>query len=251
VPRNDDKFKNMNLHIFNSIPELNESLIKYVIEIANQSIATKGRFDFVLTGGNSPKELYKEISTTFKDQIDWEKVYFFFGDERYVLPDHKDYNGLMAKETLFNNLQTPADHIFYIDTTLPSADAAKAYKAALDKHFDSEEIIFDLILLGMGDDAHTASIFPETELVKSIHPTVESVWVEKLDTYRISLTAPLINKAKNIAFITFGENKANALKHVIGDEQKDFFIYPAQLIKPVDGNLDWFVDDKATSFLDL
>lgn len=241
----------MNLHIFKSIAELNENLIKYVIEIANESIATKGRFDFVLTGGNSPKELYKEISTTFKDQIDWTKVYFFFGDERYVLPDHKDYNGLMAKETMFNNLETPENHIFYFDTTLPPANAAKAYKTALDKHFNGEEIVFDLILLGMGDDAHTASIFPNTELVKSIHPTVESVWVEKLDTYRISLTAPLINNAKNIAFITFGDNKANALKHVIGDEQKDYFIYPAQLIKPLDGNLDWFVDDKATSFLDL
>ena len=103
----------------------------------------------------------------------------------------------------------------------------------------------------MGDDAHTASIFPETELVKSINATVDSIWVEKLDTFRISLTAPLINKAKNIAFITFGQNKANALKHVIGDEQKDEFIYPAQLIKPLDGNLDWFVDDEAMSLLDL
>lgn len=241
----------MNLHIFKSVAELNENLIAYVIEIANKTITSKGRFDFVLTGGNSPKELYKELSTTFKDKVDWTKVYFFFGDERYVLPEHKDYNGLMAKENLFNNLQTPEDHIFYIDTTLPPVDSAKAYKAALNKHFNGEEIVFDLILLGMGDDAHTASIFPETELVKSIHPTVEAVWVEKLDTYRISLTAPLINKAKNIAFITFGENKANALKHVIGDEQKDYFIYPAQLIKPVDGNLNWFVDDKATSFLDL
>ncbi|TKC10354.1 6-phosphogluconolactonase [Pedobacter polaris] len=241
----------MNLHIFKSIPELNENLIAYVIKIANEAISTKGRFDFVLTGGNSPKELYKQLSTTYKDKIDWTKVFFFFGDERNVLPDHKDYNGLMAKENLFDNLQTPPGHIFYIDTTLIPKDAAIAYKNALDNHFKGEEIVFDLILLGMGDDAHTASIFPDTELVKSIHATVDSVWVEKLNTFRISLTAPLINKAKNIAFITFGENKANALKHVIGDEQKDYFIYPAQLIKPLNGNLNWFVDDKATSFLEL
>ena len=241
----------MNLHIFKSVAELNENLIKYVIEIANESIKIKGRFDFVLTGGNSPKELYKQLSTTYKHKIDWTKVFFFFGDERNVLPNHKDYNGLMAKEMLFNNLKTPADHIFYIDTTLNPKDAAAAYKKALDQHFKEKEIVFDLILLGMGDDAHTASIFPETELVKSINATVDSIWVEKLDTFRISLTAPLINKAKNIAFITFGQNKANALKHVIGDEQKDEFIYPAQLIKPVDGNLDWFVDEEAMRFLDL
>ncbi len=241
----------MNLHIFKSITELNEELAKYIIKIANEAIAEKGRFDFVLTGGNSPKELYQQLSSTYKNQIDWTKVFFFFGDERNVKPDHKDYNGLMAKENFFTNLQTPADHIFYIDTTLEPEEAAFAYKNALEKHFDQKEIIFDLILLGMGDDAHTASIFPHTSLVNNQEKTVAEVWVDKLNTYRISLTAPLINSAKNIAFITFGENKAEALKHVIGDERKDFSTYPAQLIKPLDGNLDWFVDEAATAFLNL
>ncbi len=236
----------MNLNIFKSVPELNEALITYVIDIANTSIATKGRFDFVLTGGNSPKELYQQLSTTYKDKIDWSKVYFFFGDERTVLPDHKDYNGLMAKENLFNNLQTPDNHIYYFDTTLSPSEAALAYKAKLDQHFNEKEIVFDLILLGMGDDAHTASIFPETDLVHNHEATVASVWVEKLNTYRISLTAPLINKAKNIVFITFGENKAEALKHVIGDKKQNFELYPAQLINPDNGNLDWFVDEAAT-----
>ncbi|MES2652609.1 MAG: 6-phosphogluconolactonase [Bacteroidota bacterium] len=240
----------MSLNIFKSVPELNEALIAYVIEIANKSIAIKDQFNFVLTGGNSPKELYQQLSTTYKDKIDWSKVYFFFGDERTVLPNHKDYNGLMAKENLFNNLQTSENHIFYMDTTLTPEDAAKAYKVELDKHFNGEEIVFDLILLGMGDDAHTASIFPGTDLVHNQEETVEAVWVEKLNTFRISLTAPLINKAKNIAFITFGDNKATALSHVIGDEEKNFDLYPAQLINPINGNLDWFVDEKAVVRLD-
>ncbi len=235
----------MNLNIFKSVKELNETLIAYVIEIATNAIASKDRFNFVLTGGNSPKELYQQLSTTYKDKIDWSKVYFFFGDERTVLPNHKDYNGLMAKENLFNNLKTPENHIFYMDTTLSPNEAAIAYKAKLDKHFNGEEIIFDLILLGMGDDAHTASIFPGTDLVNNKEETVAAVWVEKLNTNRISLTAPLINKAKNVAFITFGANKAEALKHVIGDEQKDFNLYPAQLINPINGKLDWFVDEEA------
>lgn len=239
----------MNLHIFKFVKELNEALIAYVIEIADKAIATKGRFDFVLTGGNSPKELYQQLSTTYKDKVDWSKVYFFFGDERNVLPNHKDYNGLMAKESLFNHLQTPENHIFYFDTTLSPSEAAIAYKAKLDKHFNGEEIVFDLILLGMGDDAHTASIFPGTDLVNNIEETVAAVWVEKLNTYRISLTAPLINKAKNIAFITFGGNKANALSHVLGDEEKNYALYPVQLINPVNGNLDWFVDEQATNGL--
>lgn len=239
----------MNLHIFDTVAELNEKLIHYVIKIANYAIASKGRFDFVLTGGNSPKELYKALSTTYADKIDWTKVYFFFGDERTVLPNHKDYNGLMAKENLFDNLNTHADHIFYVDTTLTPEDAAKAYKNAITKHFASQEIVFDLILLGMGDDAHTASIFPFTDLVANQEKTVKSVYVEKLNTHRVSLTAPLINEAKNVAFITFGSNKAEALKHVIGDTEKDYNTYPSQLIAPLSGNLDWFVDKEATAKL--
>ncbi len=235
----------MNLNIFPSVKELNEALIAYVIEIANKAIESDRRFNFVLTGGNSPKELYQQLSTTYKDKIDWSKVYFFFGDERTVLPTHKDYNGLMAKENLFNNLETPESHIFYMDTTLSPDDAAIAYKEKLDQHFNGEEIVFDLILLGMGDDAHTASIFPGTDLVHNLDETVASVWVEKLKTNRISLTAPLINKAKHIAFITFGDNKANALSHVIGDKEQNFELYPAQLINPTNGNLDWFVDEAA------
>lgn len=239
----------MTLNIFKSIKELNEALIAYVIEIANNAIATKDRFNFVLTGGNSPKELYQQLSTTYKGKIDWSKVYFFFGDERTVLPDHKDYNGLMAKENLFNNLTTSDSHIFYMDTTLSPEKAAIDYKAKLDQHFNREQIVFDLILLGVGDDAHTASIFPGTDLVHNQEETVAAVWVEKLNTYRISLTAPLINKAKNIAFITFGDNKATALSHVIGDEEKNYGLYPAQLIKPDNGNLDWFVDERAADGL--
>lgn len=239
----------MNLHIYDTTTELTEKLAHYIIKIANEAIAAKGRFDFVLTGGNSPKALYQALSTTYKDQIDWTKVYFFFGDERTVLPNHKDYNGLMAKENLFDNLQTPASHIFYVDTTLTPAEAAEAYKKALDDHFAGQPIVFDLILLGMGDDAHTASIFPHTDLVDNKSLTVAAVFVEKLDTYRVSLTAPLINQAKHVAFLTFGENKANALSHVLGKSEKNYELYPSQLIAPVNGQLDWFVDKAATSLL--
>ncbi len=239
----------MKLNIYNSVAELNENLINYVVEIAKKSIEKKGRFDFVLTGGNSPKELYRELGTTYKDKIDWTKVFFFFGDERYVLPNDKDYNGLMAKQNLFDPLDTNSDQIFYIDTTLPPGQSAVAYKKALDLHFRGKPIRFDLVLLGMGDDAHTASIFPETDLVKNEKKTVAAVWVKKLNTHRISLTAPLINNAENVAFITYGANKANALKHVIGDSEKNYSEYPAQLINPKSGNLDWFVDGEAAVLL--
>lgn len=238
----------MKLNIFKSQTELNEQLAKYTITIANKAIAEKGRFDFVLTGGSSPKALYNLLSTTYKDQIDWDKTYFFFGDERTVLPFEKDYNGLMAKESFFDNLELEDGHVFYVDTNLSPEEAAADYKDRLNQHFADESIIFDLILLGMGDDAHTASIFPQTDLVNNTEATVASVWVEKLNTNRVSLTAPLINQAKNVAFITFGVNKAKALEQVFAEE-KDFANYPSQLINPVNGELQWFVDEAAVSLL--
>jgi len=239
----------MNLLIYKTLEELNQDLADYVIKIAEMSIEENDRFDFVLTGGSSPKALYNYLATECEHRIDWEKVYFFFGDERNVPADDENYNGLMAKKTLLDPLNIKADHIFYVDTTLAPEDAATAYKKAIDQHFKGEEIAFDLVLLGMGDDAHTASIFPNTDLVDNKNATVASVYVEKLNTHRISLTAPLINQADHVAFLVFGENKAQAIKHVIGDEEKDFKTYPSQLIDPVDGKLTWFTDEAATSLL--
>ncbi|MBC6110468.1 6-phosphogluconolactonase [Pedobacter fastidiosus] len=240
----------MNLLIYKTPEELNQDLADYIIKIAEVSIEENDRFNFVLTGGGSPKGLYKILSTECKDRIDWEKVYFFFGDERNVPADDENYNGLMAKKSLFEGLGTAPDHIFYIDTTLAPEKAAIEYKKTIDKHFNGSDIVFDFILLGMGDDGHTASIFPHTTLVKDEEATVSSVFVEKLNTYRISLTAPLINKAENVAFLVFGDNKADAIKHVIGDEVKDFETYPSQLIDPIDGKLTWFVDEAATKLLE-
>lgn len=240
----------MSVQIYKTQEELFADLARYIINIANTSIAEKGRFDFVLTGGNSPKELYHQLATIYRSEIDWTKVYFFFGDERNVLPDHENYNGLMAKKSILEPLNIPEDHIFYVNTELAPDKAALAYKEAITKHFDGAALSFDLILLGMGDDAHTASLFPETEILKNTSISVDSVYVEKLSTFRISFTAPLINKAKNVAFLVFGENKANAAKHVIQPKDRNPFLYPSQLIQPTDGSLTWFLDSQAASLLE-
>ena len=240
----------MNLLIYKTQAEILEGLIDYIVSIANSAIEECDRFNFVLTGGNSPKALYEALATTHKDRIDWSKVYFFFGDERNVLPTHENYNGLMAKKAILDPLSIPADHIFYVDTNLAPEKAAIEYHKAISAHFNGADIAFDLILLGMGDDAHTASLFPGTSILNNKDVEVDSVFVEKLSTYRISFTAPLINKAKNIAFLVFGESKANAVKHVIEDDKKNPQLYPTQLIAPVDGNITWFLDKAAASQLD-
>jgi 6-phosphogluconolactonase len=239
----------MNLLIYKTLEELNPDLADYIIKIAEMSIEENDRFNFVLTGGSSPKALYHFLATECEHRIDWEKVYFFFGDERNVPSTDEQYNGLMAKKTLLDPLNIQDDHIFYVDTTLPPDEAAQAYQNAINKHFKGLEINFDLILLGMGDDAHTASIFPNTSLVKEQIAGIKSVYVDKLNTHRISFTAPLINQADHVVFLVFGENKAEALKHVVADTDKNYNQYPSQLIDPIDGKLTWFTDEAATQLL--
>jgi len=240
----------MSVLIYNSSEELFDDLSEYILNIATQAIAEKGSFNFVLTGGNSPKKLYETLATTYKDKIDWSKVYFFFGDERNVTPNHESYNGLMAKRAILDPLEIPENQIFYVNTNLEPDQAAAAYNEAIVKHFNGKEVSFDLILLGMGDDAHTASLFPKTEILANTEATIASVYVEKLSTYRISFTAGLINKAKNVAFLVFGESKAEAVQHVLGDEEKNTTNYPSQLIAPINGTLTWFLDDQAASLLE-
>jgi 6-phosphogluconolactonase len=240
----------MSVLIYNNSEELFHDLSEDVVNIATRSISEKGVFNFVLTGGNSPKKLYEILATTYKDKIDWSKVYFFFGDERNVLPNHESYNGLMAKRSILDPLNIAEEHIFYVDTTQEPEEAAAAYQESILRHFNGAEISFDLILLGMGDDAHTASLFPKTSILEVREPGVASVYVEKLSTYRISFTAALINNAKNIAFLVFGESKAKAIQHVLGGEQKNTTLYPSQLIAPINGTLTWFLDDQAASLIE-
>lgn len=240
----------MNLLIYKTKAELLKDLAEYIITIGEKAIAENGCFNFVLTGGNSPKELYTMLAMDYREKLDWTKVYFFIGDERNVPPGHESYNGLMARKSIIDPLNVAADHVFFVDTTQAPEKAAIEYAKEISTHFKGADLSFDLILLGMGDDAHTASLFPGTEVLGNKDVTVASVFVEKLDTYRITFTAPLINKAKNVAFLVFGEAKAEAIKHVIEDQTKNTQLYPSQLIDPIDGSLTFFLDSEAAKLLD-
>lgn len=239
----------MNLLIYHGKDELLEDLAAFILKVGNEAIAESGRFNFVLTGGSSPKTLYQQLATKYKDELDWQRVYFFFGDERNVSSTDKDYNGLMAAESILNPLNIQKDHIFYVNTSLSPVEAALEYQNAINMHFNGAQPVFDLILLGMGDDAHTASLFPDTDILESSEVGVEAVFVEKLNTYRISMTAGLINNAKNITFLVFGKSKAEAVKNVIESEEENSTRYPAQLIKPYNGHVTWFLDQEAASQL--
>jgi 6-phosphogluconolactonase len=224
------------------------NLAGFFIKAGNEAIANHGRFSVSLSGGSSPKKLYELLaSPAYKDQLDWTKVDFFFGDERNVKHTDKDSNYLMAKTAMFDALQINPDQVFPVDTTYGPADAAKAYTEAISGYFKDKPVVFDLVLLGLGDNSHTASLFPHTPILHDDTVSVKEVWLEDQQVYRISMTAPMINAAKHIAFLVYGEGKAIAVHHVLEDAS-DIDEYPAQLIRKDEG-VQWFLDTAAASQL--
>jgi 6-phosphogluconolactonase len=239
----------MKINVFNSEDEVLNGLANYFVETAASSIAGHGQFSVALSGGNSPKKLYELLaSPSFKDKIEWSKVHFFFGDERYVPATDPQSNYLMAKKALFEPLDLSFKQIFPIDTSVSPEEAAKKYTTDINYYFAGTDVRFDLILLGLGDNSHTASLFPHTPVLHDKTVSVKEVFLEDQQVYRITMTAPLINQAHHIAFLVYGQGKAIAVHHVIEDK-KDIEEYPAQLINPQGADLQWFLDDGAASGL--
>lgn len=240
----------MNMHIFKTSDEVITNLAAFLVEAARLSIINRGKFSIALSGGVSPQKLYELLSSAaFRGQVEWDKVYFFFGDERYVPKTDPASNYLMVKKALFKPLNIHPSHIFSVDTKLDPREAAEQYTKVISDYFGDEEWRFDLVLLGLGDNCHTASLFPYTPVLHDTLPSVAAVYLEDQGVYRITMNAPLINQAHQVAFLVYGEGKARAVQHVIEDERNtDHF--PAQLIAPQHkAALQWFLDAAAASKL--
>jgi 6-phosphogluconolactonase len=241
----------MTLNIFQTPDEVIDAIAQYFVETANNAISARGKFSVALSGGSSPKKLYELLaSTTYADSIDWTKVYFFFGDERNVPQNDPESNYLMAKNALFLPLYIEPGNIFAVDTSLTPNEAAQKYAEQIAEFFDEDEISFDLVLLGLGDDAHTASLFPHTEALNEVTSTVLANFLPEKQIWRITLSAPMINDAKNIAFLVYGEAKAEAVYHCLEDGE-DVDMYPSQLIDSITGETVWFLDEAAAADLDV
>ena len=239
------------LEIYNDTKDLMTALAKLISEVSKEAIAERGEFNFVLSGGSSPRRLYKLLaSNSFKDQIDWDKTYFFFGDERHVPKHDPKRNSVMAEETLFRPLKIQESHIFEVNTSGSPEDAAENYMKSIATHFKKKPIIFDFVLLGLGDDAHTASLFPYSAILGETSATVKSVFVKEAHMYRITMTAPLINQARHVAFLVFGEEKSEAVHHVFNEPKTSTEQYPAKLIHPKKGTLHWYLDTKAFKIIE-
>ena len=241
------------VNIYPNLETLSQTAAEMFIRIGNEAIQKRGQFTVALAGGSTPKSLYQLLaSERFKDKLDWEKVFFFFGDERKVSPDDAESNFKMANENLFEQLKLSAQNIFRWETELKNAEKiAEKYEETVKDFFNLPANGFpgfDLILLGMGDDGHTASLFPFTEALNETEKIAVANYVEKLQTTRLTLTFPAINNAANIIFLVSGANKAEILREVLeGDFQTKKF--PSQKINPENGNVFWLIETNAAQKL--
>lgn len=238
------------IRVFKNEWELSVAAAESFIAAAELAVTNRGKFTVALTGGSSPKHLYGLLAgNEYRNKVDWTKVFVFWGDERWVPINDDLSNAGMAKKLFLDDVGIPEDQIFPMwEANTAPQERAEAYEKILRKHLGANGS-FDLILSGMGDDGHTASLFPGTEVLKEQTKWVSAYYLEPQKMFRITLTAPLINKAKQNIVLVFGSNKANAFYKVIeGNRQSEK--YPSQLLKPSDGGqLVWFADEAAAQKL--
>ena len=240
----------MEVEIFKNVDDLIKGLAKVIFEASKEAITARGQFNLVLSGGKSPKKLYELMaSNTYKNKFDWEKINFFFGDERYVAETDARRNSVMIKKVLFDPLNIAKFHIFNVHTRGTAEEAAQRYSDSIAAHFHGNPVEFDFVLLGLGEDAHTASLFPNTSVLEETEATIKAVFVKDLNMHRITMTAPLINKSRHIAFLVFGENKAEAVYQVVHNNKKASLQYPATLINSENTKVQWFLDTAASAQL--
>jgi 6-phosphogluconolactonase len=218
---------------------------------AKESIAARGKFIFSLAGGNTPRALYQKLATDYQTQIEWSKVFIVFSDERAVPPTDEQSNFKMANETLLNHVPIPPENIHRLQGEADNLEkVANEYALMLKRLCPANDIgfpILDVCLLGMGDDGHTASLFPNSAALGQLSRVVVSHFVEKVRMNRITMTFPVLDASRTILFLVTGESKAQMLAEVLNDNNKNK-IYPVQRLEP-EGQLVWLLDSAAASKL--
>lgn len=246
----------VHLEVYPDQKSLMRAAAEHVVNISESSLTTRGRFTLALSGGKTPRPLYQLLATDeFLPLIDWNQTQVFWGDERCVPPEHPDSNYHMARELLLDYVPLPMDHIYRFKGELEPEQAAELYEERLHAFFSGREGSpehprprFDLVLLGIGDDGHTASLFPHTPGLTEVNRWATAHWVEKLDAWRLTLTPTALNEASHLLFVVEGENKAEAMRAIF-DPDTDPMMYPAKLIQPRDGSVTWLVDEAAARLL--
>lgn len=234
------------VRIFPSEEEFFRGASEKFCELGEQAIRERGRYTVALSGGSTPRGLHDQLATSFSKRLPWDKVFFFWGDERHVPPDFPESNFRMAKETLLSKLPIPEQNIFRMRGELPDAnEAAAQYQKLLHNFFQPAAGEFpriDFNLLGMGPDGHTVSLFPGTRGLEECRRWVIGNWVPQKDTWRITLTYPVINNCRVVMFLINGEKKAEMVRTALKDPSANL---PCQGVQPTSGELLWYLDKGA------
>jgi len=237
------------VHVFRNQEEISPFLCNCWREISTESIRRKGFFAVALSGGRTPVPLYRNMAETLTD-VPWEKTHLFLADERFLPPDHPDSNYRQLKQTLLNNREIPFENVHPVPVETPDLQAsAEKYEHELTRFFKlspDQFPCFDLILLGIGEDGHTASLFPGSPALAEGKHLVFPVVLDQTRYHRVTLTLPVINHAENIFFLVTGENKATVARKVVCQEDLSL---PASRVRPRSGNLDFVLDQEAGSQL--
>ena len=242
------------IRIFADTGELSRAAAAEFARLAGEAVRADGRFTVALAGGSTPRGAYTLLAEepSLRNQVPWDRTHCFWGDERPVPPDHSESNFRMADETMLSKVSIPPENVHRIRGECPdTALAAEEYERTLHDCFHPAKGAFprfDLVLLGLGCDGHTASLFPGTPALRERRRLVVSNWVAQLETERITLTLPVLNSAASIIFLVAGEEKAAALKSVLeGNAGQP--IPPAGRIRPERGTLTWLLDRPAARLI--
>lgn len=237
----------MGVTIVDNLDQLYKEAADQFVDLAKEAIQERGKFVVALSGGSSPKAIFKLLATRdYAEKIDWKNIYFFWVDERWVPLDDDKSNAKMTFETLLNEVPVNKDQIFpMFKEGISPEDYAVEYENEI-RNILGEEGQFDFILLGMGDDGHTASLFPGEQVLNENKKWVDAYYLAPQEMYRITLTAPIINKAEHVLVITFGASKKHALNEVLNGEYNPK-LYPLQLIKPEKRELQFLTDSETVT----
>jgi 6-phosphogluconolactonase len=237
------------IRVYSDMEELSHAAAELFATVAQQAVQARSRFTVALSGGSTPRRTYELLAREpFRKMVPWQSTHIFWGDERCVPVDDPRNNALMARQTLLDNVPVPREQIHPMVCNGSPLEAAEAYETLLRSIFTAGCLRFDLVLLGLGENGHTASLFPGTSVLEEQQRWVSEVYVADEGLHRLTLTAVAINQAALVVFMVSGSDKALILRKVLKKAQDPRSI-PALLIKPVDGGLLWLVDQIGTGLI--
>jgi 6-phosphogluconolactonase len=236
------------VHVLPTLDELSRHAADAVVEVINSAVAAQGRCSLVLSGGNTPRGLYRALAAKPRDAVRWPEVHVFWGDERLVAASDTRRNDRMAREMLLQHVPCPESHIHPMaSNAVPEDVAAREYEETMRRYFANGRPRFDLVLLGLGAEGHTASLFPDSPVLDERERWVCAVRVPADPPARLTLTLPVLSQASNVFFLVSGADKSRALHDAL-DVRTDPRLCPAAAVKPIDGRVAWWVDAEAAEY---